>query len=199
MKKIVVALAMCPLVAFASDIAPGTFELSGGSSLGFNSGATTSKVDVAGATETTTDRTTYGISTTGLYFVIPNLSVGLSLDYLSDTSKRDGLEDGLTTLGIGPAIAYEFGVAPEVALFGLGAIQYVSGTSKTTGFSDVTTSGFGFRLEAGAKYFVAKQVSFDAALGYQYASLSDNGTPKTNFSHSGFGLNVGLSVYLGGK
>lgn len=196
-KKILVALALFPMAAFASGITPGTVELKGGTNLGFLSGS--SKSDPGGST---TDVTQYGVDGTGLYYVTPNLSVGAQLQYGSETFKFEGGgERGQTDLRIGPAVAYEQEVAPQIAVFGLGTIGYVSSTETATGSPDDTFSGYGIGLEAGVKYFIAKPVSLNAALAYDYAKLSGDSiggvTPER--TDSGFGLKFGISVYLGGK
>jgi long-subunit fatty acid transport protein len=196
-KKILVALAMFPMAAFASGITPGTVELKGGTNLGFVSGS--SKSDPGGDK---TDVTQYGLDATGLYYVNPNLSIGAQVQY--DSTKFEfpgGGERGSKTLRIGPAIAYEQEVAPQVAVFGLGTVGYVRDTTTATGTPDDTGSGFGFGLEAGAKYFIVKSVSLNAALSYDYAKLSFDEvggvTPKR--TDSAFGVLFGVSVYLGGK
>ena len=193
MKRIAIVLALVPALAGAADIAPGTFELSGASNLGLNGGSI--KTSVNGFSDTT-DTSNYGLSATGLYYVTPNVAIGGTLQYLSDTTKfSDGTKDSTSTFLIGPAIAYEVPVAPEFAVFGLFDIGYVSQKNESGGAS-ITASGFGLGLQAGVKYFPVKQVSFDAALGYQYASTSTDTTPKADLTTTGFGLNAGLSVYF---
>ncbi len=181
MKKILVALAMFPMVASAEGLAAGTFELTGGSNLGFNSDS----VEVKDGT--TTDTTQYGLSTTGLYYVIPNLGVGLDLTYDSSTDKANGIKDGLSALLVGPAISYEMPIAPQFAVFGRGNVGYVSATQTHTGRSDITASGYGFGLELGAKYFLVKNFSFDAGLGYDYKNVKDDTAAKNEITTSGFG------------
>lgn len=198
MKKILVALALFPMAAFASGITPGTVEVAGGTNLGFTSGS--SKLDQGAGGTTTTDTTKYGLNGTGLYYVTPNLAVGARLGYTSQTDKVAGvktLDD--STLFLGPAAAYELEVAPQISVFGLAALGYARETALEGG-STHTGSGFGFGLEAGAKYFLVKNFSFNAALAYDWQQVSFdsvNGvTPKK--TDSGFGVNLGLSVYFGG-
>jgi hypothetical protein len=194
MKKILVALAMFPMVAAAHDLAPGTFELSGGSNLGLNGGSV--KTSVGGVSDTT-DTSNYALSATGLYYVMPNFGVGLTLDYAADNQKfSDGTKDNLSSFLLGPAVSFEVPLAPQFSFFGRGDIGYVSAT-RDTGVS-VNATGWGLGLEAGVKYFPVKVISFDAGLGYQYRSVSTDQTPAQDITTTGFGLNLGLSVYFGG-
>lgn len=200
MKKLLVALALFPMAAFA-NVSTGTFELSGGTTLGFSSGS--QETELAGASDTT-DITRFGLGGTGLYYVTNNVAIGGRLGYLDTEFKYAGgdrFETG--TLFLGPAIAVEGEVAPQISVFGVGSLGYVSDKTKTTNGGLVTEdngSGLGFGLEVGAKYFVVKNFSFNAALAYDWAKLSMDstpaGTPKR--TDSNFGLNVGLSVYFGG-
>jgi predicted porin len=195
MKKIVVALAMVPMLARA-DLAAGTFELSGGTNLGFSSGS--SKVEQSGVSDTT-DKTDYGLNTTGLYYVIPNLGVGLTLNYgYAGEKSPAGAKSSTSTFLVGPALGYELPVTHEVAVFGLGQVGYASSKLTEDGSPNVSASGFGFGVEAGAKYFLVKNFSFNAALRYEYQQVKTDETVKRTLTDSGFGLNVGLSVYFGG-
>jgi hypothetical protein len=194
MKKIIFALAMVPMLARA-EVAQGTFELSGGSNLGFSSGSR--KTEIGGASGTV-DTTDYGLSATGLYYVSPNIGIGGRLEYGYSAEKANGVTDGLSTLIIGPAIAAEAPVAPQFAVFGLAQLGYASTTQSTTGFADVKASGYGFGLDVGVKYFVVKNFSFNAALAYQYANVETDETVKRKITTSDVGLNLGLSVYFGG-
>jgi hypothetical protein len=191
MKRIAILLAMAPALASANDLAVGTFELSGATNLSFES--TSLKPDGGQSV----DFGTTNLSGTGLYYVAPNVGVGARLGYLSQSVKVAGQKTTESEFFLGPAAAYEIPVAPELAVFGLLTVGYVSRTVEDAGAS-VTLAGPGFGLEAGVKYFPVKMLSVDAALGYRYASLSSDTSPSVDFSNSGFGLNVGLSLYFGG-
>jgi hypothetical protein len=190
MKKILVALAMFPMVAAANDLSAGTLELTGDSNLSFNSGSVKVKDG------STTDTTDYGLGATGLYYVTPNVGIGASLQYSNSKEKVGGVESGLSTLLVGPAVGVDFPVAPQVSFFGRGAVGYASSTLTETGSPDFDLTGYGFTVEAGVKYFVTKAFSLDAGLGYDWLQLKKSPAEITT---SGFGVNVGLSVYFGNK
>ncbi len=188
-KQILVALALFPVVAYA-EITPGTLEVSGNSSLGFNAGT----IDVKSGQST--DTTDFGFAANGLYYLTPNIGLGVTVDYSNSTTKSAGVEHGLSTLLFGPAVAVDYPVAQQLSLFGRGMFGYASSKYTETGSPDVTPSGFGFGLEAGVKYFPVKNFSLDAGIGYDWVRLKEDPVEVTN---SGFGVNVGLSVYFGGK
>jgi hypothetical protein len=191
MRKIVVALAMVPMLARA-DLTPGTFEVQGNSNVLFNSGSE----KVTGSE--TKDTMEYGLDVRGLYYAIPNLGVGLTLGYGNLSSKVAGFKSGSSSYVVGPAVAYEVPVAPQLAVFGFGDLGYVSETQTADGAADVKATGYEANLELGVKYFLVKNFSFNAGLGYSYTSVKDDATPQLTTTTRGFGLNVGLSVYFGG-
>lgn len=190
MKRVLVALAMFPLVAQANELSVGTFELSGATSFGAHTGSI--EVTDGGSVDTTD----YGLSAAGLYYFTPNVAVGLSVDYSNSKEKANGFENGFSTLLLGPAIGFDFSVAPKLSLFGRGMIGYASSTFTETGSPDITPTGFGFGLEAGVKYFPVTSFSFDAGVGYDWVRLKEDPVEVTT---SGVGVNLGLSVYFGGK
>ncbi len=206
MRKIFVALAMVPMLAQAAELAPGTIQVTGSSNLGFVLGS--EKETVAGIQDNKVDTTAFGFGVTGLYYVIKDLGVGLDLSYVNSSleypagdvgaNKRDS-----STLQIGPAIEYDYPVAEKASVFALGSIGYVTSTQTDTdnGVKEpaIERSGYGLKLGVGARYFVAKSFSVDAMLGYDYRKLTQDVTagPKPEFTTSGFGVNVGLSVFFG--
>jgi hypothetical protein len=199
MKKLLLALAMFPMVAAANELTPGTFELSGTTTLGFSSASSDVKMD--GASVIKTDTSAFALGGNGLYYLTPNFALGGRVSYLNRTTK-DKLNNTEFTdkdFFFGPAAQIEAHVAPQVAVFGLLALGYESSSLDFGGFSS-DGSGVGLNLEAGVKYFPVKSLSFDAALAYDYASLKYDTvggvTPKQTLS--GFGFNLGLSVYFGG-
>lgn len=197
MKKLLVAVAMFPLVASASELSVGTIEVMGGSNLGLNFDTQEEK-----GNPEKTKTTSYALDATGLYYVTPNIAVGLGLAYDSSTDKLAGIEDGLSTLAIGPAVAYEQSVAPQVSVFGVGHVAYASSTKTHTATPDTKFSGYNFGVDAGVKYFLVKSVSLNLGVGYNYTKVTGDavgGGEKPEITTSGFGLNGGISVYFGGK
>jgi long-subunit fatty acid transport protein len=190
MKKLLVALALFPMVATANELSVGTFELAGDSDLNFRSGS----VDVKNGGST--DTTNYGLGATGLYYVTPNVGVGAALQYAYAKESAGGVDTSLSTLLIGPAVGVDFSVAPQFSLFGRGAVGYASSTQTQTAMADINPTGYGFSLAAGVKYFPVKAFSLDAGLGYDWVKLTKSPLEVTT---SGFGVNLGVSVYFNAK
>lgn len=189
-KRILVALAIFPLAVDANELSAGTFELSGDTTLGFDSASM--KVKGGGST----DLTDYGMSAAGLYYFTPNLGVGLLVDYSNSKEKEAGIESGISTLLIGPAIGLDFSIAPKASVFARGVFGYASSTRTETGSPDITPTGYGLGVEGGVKYFPVKSFSFDIGLGYNWVRLKEDPVEVTT---SGIAVDVGLSVYFGGK
>ncbi len=198
MKRMFFVLAMVPMMARGLDLAPGTLEVTGSSNLGFGS-SSTELSNVSGSTDTTT----FNLNTTGLYYVIPNLGVGLNLAWNSTENKDSNTGDktGLSTVLLGPAIGYAIPVAEKMAIGLQGMIGYASSTYMQTGFPDVKFAGWGLGLGAGIKYFVVPAFSIDAGVGYLYTKLTSDTTDafgtKPDLKTSSFNVNAGLSVYFG--
>ncbi len=191
-KRILVALAMFPVVAQA-EISAGTFELSGDTTLTFSQG---SVERTTGGFTDQVDTTDLQLSASGLFYVTPNVGVGLGVDYIDSTRESGGVKYGSSVLVIGPGLGLDFPVAPKLSLFALGTIGYASATYTETGTSSSTPTGWGLGLEGGIKFFPVSSVSLNAALGYNWVRLKEDPVEVTN---SGIGLSLGVSVYLGGR
>jgi hypothetical protein len=206
-KWIVAALVMLPVASFAegpADISAGAFELGGDTELNYLTGSSKHVYDAPGATETKVDQTATKIDATAIYYVERNIGIGLSASYDRQTLEFEGDEQTSSALVIGPAISLQLPIAPQVALFGRGMVGLASGKMTETGNSDTKITGYALALQAGIKYFVVTQVSFDFGLGYQFqkatfeSRTTPSGTiPKLDSRTSSVGVGVGLSVYFG--
>lgn len=196
LKHVLAVLALFPLAASAAPTV-GTFELSGGTNLGFLS--YTREYDLGPAGKEETDVTQWALNGRGLYTVAPNLSVGARLAYTSLTQKpADSNEFGASTLFLGPAVALETEVQPSFSVFAVASAGYARATERAPGIPDQTGNGFGFGIEGGGKYWLSRAFSLNASLGYDWVKVTADEiagiTPER--TDSGFALNLGLSVYL---
>jgi hypothetical protein len=194
-KRILVVLAMLPTFAMAADLTPGVIEVTGSSNLGFDSSS--SKFEGAA---NSTDTTRYGLDLTGIYYLTPNVGVGLRLGYTNEETKFAGAKSGVSTLLLGPAVGFEVPIQDKLAFAAQGDIGYASATFTESGQPDTNASGWGLGLGAGVKYYVVPAFSMNAGLVYNYTKLTYDataGSPKQDLTSSGFGLNVGFSVYFG--
>lgn len=211
MKKLIVALAMFPLVASATELGAGTFQLRGDSTLGFS--GETQEIKSSGTTISKTDSSNFNFGVDGFYYVVPGLGVGAVLSYNNQSvtdktpgSTTNGAKTTSDALLIGPAVAVDYALTHEVGLFAEGAVGYASGSQKSSGPGVLVTdtfkfSGYGVRVAGGLKYFLERHFSFDLGLAYEYLSMKSDQQSfgKPSVTNSIFGVNLGLSVYFGGK
>ncbi len=207
-RTFVVVLAMAPFAARALDVSAGTVEVRGDSNLGFSFAST----DVSGSLPgSSTDNTLYGGDLTGLYYVVPNLGIGLALSYSASETKSVGFKSTSSNLLVGPAVAFVYPLQEKLSLALQGDAGWVRSKSKTT-FNDTgigglaggesNSSGFGFELGAGVRYFLARSFSVNAGVAYVHEQTtvdapSGTGLPDIKFTTSGLRVGAGLSVYFG--
>lgn len=189
MKRIFfIAMTVLPLMAHARDIPARTFQVSGSTTLDFLSEET----DIEGfGTAFETDR--WQVRGAAGYYLIPNLAIGLELRHESSEVTAEGtkIEDSSTELG--PQVFFNIGVSEKASLQLKGGLLFAK---KELG-DGTEFDGFGMNVGAGLSYFVHQIVSLDAMLGYRSVSFEDDAGEE--FDESGFGLGLGVSVYLGGK
>lgn len=204
-RTFLVVLAMAPFAARALDVSAGTVEVTGGSNLGL-SFSSTSFSGASGSTDTTQ----YGGDVTALYYVVPNFGVGLAVGYDRTENKASGSTFTSWSYLVGPAVGFVYPLQEKLSL----SLQADAGwvRSKST-FSisdtgvglvglDSSSSGFGFDLGAGVRYFLSRSFSLNAGLTYTYERTTvdaPTGSPfgDTKFTTSGLRLGAGLSVYFG--
>jgi hypothetical protein len=114
----------------------------------------------------------------GGYFVMDNLAVGLRLGYDKYKSNADGASDvdAVTTFGV-------FGRYYVQGKIMLGAGYAITDYG--------TPSSSALSIEAGYAIFLNDAVAIEPALNYTSFGSDDQG--------AAFGLNVGISVFLGRK
>jgi outer membrane protein with beta-barrel domain len=210
LRSFLVVLAMAPFAARALDVSAGTVEVTGGSNLGLSF----SSSDVSGSTGSSSDTTQYGGDVTALYYVIPNLGVGLALSGGRAESKSSEFKSTSWSYLVGPAVGFVYPLQEKLSLalqgdagwvrskFSLRSSSTVSGGGGIVGLANVDSgsSGFGFELGAGVRYFLARSFSVDAGLVYQYERTTFDavaGTTQPTLTSSGLRLGAGLSVYFG--
>lgn len=172
------AMGIIPNTLSAHNINTGTIEVTGGTNLNFSS----SEVDQNG---NDTDVDEFGLSVTSLYYVAPNLGVGLHWEY---ESSEIGNNDSSETL-IGPAVAFNIPIAPKMSVKPLAYIGLVDGENGATDY-DGTEWGLGANLN----YFIRDNISIDAGIVYSSQDVDIDG--GGDFKVTGFTTAVGLSVYF---
>ncbi|MBI3138772.1 MAG: hypothetical protein HYZ15_09325 [Sphingobacteriales bacterium] len=135
---------------------------------------------------TTDNNTAISFTPNAGVFVVDNLAVGgnFSLSYSKVGNTKN------TFFGVGPFARYYFTTETQaVRPLVHGAINFTSQKYKNN-LGSTTLSGLNYFVGGGAAFFISKNVSVDALLGYDHTKLKD-------FSGSGgFAFNVGFQVYL---
>lgn len=205
MKKAIVALAMMfPFVASAIQPSAGVFQLKGSTTVGYSSES--NEVKLSDGSKEKTDTTRLNAEVQGLYYLAPGIGVGLVLGYTTETQKSGGQKLITDTTLIGPAVGLDYALTPEVGLFAEAAVGYSAGSREldpaTTLFPEkFSYSGYGFELVGGLKYFLERHFSFDLGVSYTYLSMESDQDVygKPTVKDGSLGVNLGVSVYFGGK
>ncbi len=122
-----------------------------------------------------------------LYFVAPGLAVGGDL-YVENASQGD---ISVTTIGVGPTIAYFFGDSDSSVYPFLGAtVNYTS--LSADGFD---ASGFGFGLAGGADFMLTESVAITAQLDYSIENLSVDQADEA-FTGNTLRVMLGVAAFL---
>lgn len=122
-----------------------------------------------------------------LYFVAPGVALGGEL-YVENASQGDV---SVTTIGVGPTIAYFFGDSDSSVYPFVGANVVYSSLS-TDGFD---ASGFGFGLAGGADFMLTESVAITAQLDYSIENLSVDQANEA-FSGNTLRLMLGVAAFL---
>jgi long-subunit fatty acid transport protein len=171
------AMGIIPSTLLAHNIQTGTIEVTGDVDLSFFSG----EKEVNGK-ETDIDGMSLSLST--LYYVAPNLGVGLSWAY--DSSEVGSSESSETT--IGPAMAFNIPIAPKMSVKPNGYFALVDGEKNNNDY-DGTEWGLGVDFN----YFIRDNLAIVA--GVAYSSQDIDYDAGGDYKLSGFNTSVGLSVY----
>lgn len=152
--------------------------MSGNWMVGGDAGFQSYKPDYPGAKS----QTTIYLNPQVGYFVMDNLAVGARVGY-------QNISDDNSSLGVGPFVRYYFAELGEMNKL-LGEVSYTFNSNTPSGGSAVSGSTLG--IQAGLAHFFNSHVAMEALLGYR----SDSGDLGKG---SGFGLNVGFQIHLGGE
>ena len=144
----------------------------------------------------------FNLSPMAGYYIIDDLAVGAALEFDMESSKdKDGMgndvKDKMTTFVFAPFVRYDLPFGTEtikpfvMGEFGFGSSNY-DGDSYP---SKVTLSTTVYSLEAGATFFLNKNVGIDLGLGYGSVKMKNKDT-DTDITSSNFGLNGGLVIFI---
>jgi len=136
------------------------------------------------------------------YFVIDNLAIGLSANFISMTQKEQGRKYTNKSTMILPSAMYYFPVAGNLkplVQVGAGIMSTVFEGDFSEPFYDSykqEASGLAINFGGGAAYFINENVSLNFGLSYTMANLKDGDDSDYVQKQGNFAGNVGLSVYF---
>lgn len=190
MKKI--GIKFCAIVALfcgaggvvAKEIPTGTIEIGGQTDLSFNSSTTSVE-----GTDVDVDTTTMKVQE--LYYVMPNVGIGILWSYektetsVGDTSLTETMNFFAATASYNLSINEHTSFRPKLYI----------GIASMKDDDSFDASGTGWGLGAELSHFPSDHLSFDFGVSYESFSLSDDGL-DVDFDTSGLTFGVGLTGYL---
>lgn len=193
MKKFVLSAAAVSLLCLSSagharDLSRGTVEIGGDLDL------STMSIDNKPEWGDSFKSDTKHLSTDLVYYVADNFGMGLQWNYVR--TELDIFGDTLesTTNMIGPTAAYNISLNDDTSLKLLGGI-FITSSEESDSSGTESGDGNGWHVGGQLNYFLNDAVAINGLLSYFSLSLKDDAT-FTNFDSDGWGLGIGLSVYL---
>jgi len=184
----------------------GNFDLSGKTGLNFLFSSGSSGTDSIQATKTKSNE--YEFTSGAGYFIINNLSVGVSGRYSYNYSKietnnyiNNTTQNITETLTIVPQIQYYFpieGKLKPTTAIGVGYTWLQERDSRVTeNYNKVySLSGLSFYGVLGVSYFITKSVSFDLGFQYSHSKLKDKMGSDQSQKQNQLAATIGISVFL---
>ena len=196
------ALSCVTTEVMAKEIPIGAIEVGGGTSLSL--GSRTITYSTTGAPNFDTDEKATTLNARALYYIAPNIGVGMLWDYDKQkfSSKSEGLSETKTSNLWGLAAAYNVSVSEQLSVrprlfFGNISqknVRYEDGVGSFGSYS-VNYSGTSWGLGMDLSYFTSDNVSFDAGVVYKSASLRASSI-DTNADFTSLIYGVGVTAYL---
>ncbi len=172
----------------------------------FGIGFTTSKSEIDGEeSDFKYKTTTIGLSGSGHYFLIDNLSAGINLSFLSQAEKEDvddGDESSISLIMAGPELRYYIPAGSKMKVFVLGGASFGTAKSSFNGEDEGDPTKLSrFGGSAGLSFFPSNHVSVDLGLGYGVFITQDTydflgQEVKSKDTNSGITLELGFTVFL---
>ena len=178
-------------VSYANNINQGTIEIGGDLDFSVFSGELKPE---QGNGKTEIDSTYF--SANALYYIQPNLGLGIIWNYESTESTEfylgsiDANEESSTT-EFGPIVSYNMSINEQTSFKLQGGVTIISSERY-----NLDMSGFGWLIGGQLSYFINENISFDTSLGYTSGTIENDNSVYADIDISGFGIGVGLSIYL---
>jgi outer membrane protein len=195
MKKIALSLiVLMSSITIFCQTQKGNFVLSGNTSIEFINNNIKYVYD--GQTQGKLKTNSFLFSPSFGYFVIDNLSIGLSSNISFETTKMDGDKTSSKSFSVLPTTSYYFSlnekIKPSVRL----GIGYASIITKSDGSEKSSYNGIAFGFGGGVSYFINKNISFNLGLSYTRSNLKNEDNDKMKVKLGEFDSKIGISVFL---
>jgi len=199
-KFILLAIVFVSTNVILAQTEQGKYVLSGATGLQFISSNIEYEQD--GQSQGDITQTSFSFMPSVGYFVIDNLAIGLSANFISMTQKEQGRKYTNKSTMILPSAMYYFPVAGNLkplVQVGAGIMSTVFEGDFSEPFYDSykqEASGLAINFGGGAAYFINENVSLNFGLSYTMANLKDGDDSDYVQKQGNFAGNVGLSVYF---
>jgi len=199
-KFILLAIVFVSTNVILAQTEQGKYVLSGATGLQFIS--SNIELEYDGQSQGDLTQTSFSFMPSVGYFVIDNLAIGLSANFISMTQKEQGRKYTNKSTMILPSAMYYFPVAGNLrplVQVGAGMMSLVSEGDYSEPFYDSykhETSGVAINFGGGAAYFINEKVSLNFGLSYTMVNLKHDDDSDIVQKQGNFAGNVGLSVYL---
>lgn len=185
------------------SFAPNNVGIAPVSSIGIGFGKLTSKV-TGGSDQSETKYTTIGMNANAHYFLINNLSLGLQLNLLSQTTKeQDGDRDeaSATLFMAGPEVRYYIPATEKMKVWVRGYAGFGSMKAELNGEDSEPADLNQFGGGVGLAFFPVSCFSVDLGAGYGLFTMKSTfdflGTEiEEKDTYSGAVLDVGFTVFF---
>ncbi len=177
----------------------GNIFLSGGTGLQFTSTSIKNYYD--GESDGSSTGSSLSIVPSFAYFIIDNLAIGLTSNFVSASSKNySGSKNVSNSITLLPTALYFFPNEGKMKPFAQVAFGISSATEKyipkTGSDQKSSSSGLAANIGAGIAYFVKENISLNFGLSYTMVTTKDGDDSKSKTKQGNFGSNIGLAIYF---
>ncbi len=196
-KQLLVSILLVFTNILVGQTEKGKFTFSGGTGLQFTS--TNIEYEYDGESFGDIDKSSFSIMAGAGYFVMDNLSLGLSTTFSSTTTKDEGDKYTVKSTILMPMVSYYFPVEGNFRPFlqaGAGLASNVEEEDYDGSTDTYKMSGLAYGFGGGASYFINNYISIDFGLAYTVANLKDSDDSDWVQKGQSFGGVVGFSLFF---
>lgn len=198
MKKLVCSVLLCLSLATFGQTERGKFLILAGTNLSFSS--LSHEYESDGNSADAGSSSQFDLTLGGGYFVHDNIALGIEVSYdRTSTEYSDGDKEVMSASAISPFVRAYIGsytVARPFVQAGIGFGKHKGEYTSANYFSEGSEDLFLYSLSGGVSFFLNDIISLDILLAYVYSSLESDAGSSSKYIISGFGSNIGFSIFL---